>query len=458
MIIEQKKKIFFYIHLLIPIILCFFAYSSSNPPLALFFTITLWAVLAWSLDTFPNALVAILLPVFYLLAGVVSPAEAFQPWAGTLPWLMIGGLIMGQIMLSTGLAKRIAINAIKFCGVSFTRVLAGLIVAGFIIAPFVPSLIGKSAIMLVICIGICDALKLEKGSKEALAVMLTGIFAVGTSKLAFLTGGADVIMTMELAAAISGEAISWGRFTLENMPLAILYSIICFGLVLILIRPKLDSDLKDFVEEQYQLLGSMTKNEYKAMCLFFAMIILMSTDFIHGIPSGFVLLFIGSLTFFPQIGLSNEESLQKLNWGVIFFVVGTMCIGTTANTVGLGDFLEPYFLPFFEKGLFYIVPLVYFVGMFGSHFITVLAAQATFVPLFSSIAQDSGYSVNLMAYLLLYGTDQYFFPFQYAIMVYFFSAGYFRARDVLIVTIIKSVVAFLFVSFIAVPYWLFIGV
>ena len=109
-----------------------------TPVMATFFAFTAWAILSWIMATLPENLVAILLPALYVIARVGTGREVFAPWGSSIPWLIIGGMIMGLIMMQTGLSRRIALWSIRTAGLSFTRVLIGLMLAGVIIAPFVP--------------------------------------------------------------------------------------------------------------------------------------------------------------------------------------------------------------------------------------------------------------------------------------------------------------------------------
>ncbi len=151
-----------------------------------FVPLTVCAVLAWITEFLPGTMIGISLPVLYVIFGISSPDVAFSPWYGNVPWLTIGGLIVGYMLLETGLANRIVYSTIYMIGGSFRQIMVGLMVAGFILAPFVPSTISKMSIFCVFAIGICQGFNFRPETPEAAAIMLTAYFSVSIPAICFL--------------------------------------------------------------------------------------------------------------------------------------------------------------------------------------------------------------------------------------------------------------------------------
>lgn len=446
------------INLLIP--LTFYLFGPSwglEPKMVLFFTITSWGIISWITETLPENLVAILMPAFYVVSHLGTGKQIFGPWGSPIPWLVIGGMMMGMIMMQTGLAKRIALVSIRVSGFSFTKVMVGLVLAGFIISPFVPSVMGKAAIISVICLGICDALKLEKGSKEGATVLIVGFIAVACPKLAYLTGGGDVVMAMNIASNTTGISISWIDYFVHNFPLAVIYSFGSMALVLLLMRPKLNGDLKGYINQEYKALGPIKLAEYKSICILVSMLILMSTSKLHGVNSGYVLLFMGGVCFLPGVDLLNQEKLGKMNFGVIFFVVGCMCIGAAAKVAGINIWVQDLVTPYLDGGQFSTLSAIFGVGVGSNFFLTPLAAIGTLTAPMVKICQSLGISPAQGAYSLLYGIDQYIFAYEYAVLLYFYTFGYIKAKHLAVVFGARTIIAFAFLLAAAIPYWNIVG-
>ena len=105
-----------------------------------FLAVTLWAVIAWALETLNDVAVGIILPVLYVLFCGVTKKVVFAPWLSEVPIIVIGGFTLGKIIQVTGLGKRIALTCVKLTGGSFSGALAGITLGAVIVAPLVPSI------------------------------------------------------------------------------------------------------------------------------------------------------------------------------------------------------------------------------------------------------------------------------------------------------------------------------
>ena len=79
-----------------------------------YLAISLWAVITWMFELVNNAISGTLLPVFIILSGVASASEAFQGWTSSVPWVTLGGMIFGAVMVSTGLAKQLTFKVLAY--------------------------------------------------------------------------------------------------------------------------------------------------------------------------------------------------------------------------------------------------------------------------------------------------------------------------------------------------------
>lgn len=454
----QRQTLNWAINLLIPAGIYLLGPSwGLTPKMVLFFTFTTWAVLSWITGPLPENLVAILLPSFYVVFGLGTGKQIFAPWGSSIPWLVIGGMMMGMIMMQTGLAKRIALASIKLSGFSFNKVMIGLMLAGFIISPFVPSVMGKAAIVTVICLGICDALKLEKGSREGAAVMLVGFISVACPKLSYLTGGGDIVIAMNILKKVTGVTVTWNDYFVHNFPLAILYSAVSLAVILLVLRPRLNGDLKDYINSEYKALGKLSLPEIKSICILVTMLVLMATSKMHGIPAGYVLLFMGAVCFLPGVDLLDQKSLGKMNFGVIFFVVGSMCIGSAAKAAGINTWVSELVTPYLDGSQTTTLMGIYGVGLASNFFLTPLAAVASLTGPIAEICRNLGISPAAGTYSLLFGLDQYIFAYEFAVLLYFYTFGYIKARQMALALGVRAVAATAFLFIAAIPYWNLVG-
>jgi F0F1-type ATP synthase assembly protein I len=96
--------------------------------------------------------------------------------------------------------------------------------------------------------------------------------------------------------------------------------------------------------------------------------------------------------------------------------------------------------------------------MVANFLLTPLATLATLTGPFTQIGMDLGLSANVVAYSLIYGADQYLFPYEYAVLLYFYSSGYMRLRQIMLIMGLRAVLTLVFLVTVAVPYWQLLGI
>ncbi len=421
-----------------------------------FCVITLAALTIWALELLPDAMVATALPVIYIVAKVGPPQKILGPWTSSIGWLVLGGLMIGAFMMKTGLARRLALYCIHLMGGSFNRLLWGILLAGLIMAPFIPSVLGRSAILAVICIGICEALELEKGSREGSAIILAGFVAVAGPKLAFLTGGADLAMGMKLASQAMKQQVVWIQYAIHNFLPAVLYSAMSILCITLVLRPKVEGSIRSIVEEQMRALGPMTTPERKAMALLGVLLAFLVTDRFHGIDVGWIMLLLPCVAFLPGMNLLNEGDFKKLNYPPVLFVVGCMTIGSAAMTCGVDKMVSAAMLPLLDGSEMHTILATLGIGSLLNLLLTPMAAYAALTASVVEIAQHLQVSPLLMVYTYSYGLDQYIFPYEYAILLYFYATGYPRINHVMKVFGVRMLVCVPFVALVAYPWWKFV--
>lgn len=425
---------------------------------SLFYAVTMIALVLWALDLLSDSMVAITLPVGYVVLQIAKPQVIFASWSSSVGWIVLGGIIFASIMTHTGFARRLALWAMHLTRGSFTRLLWGVMLAGFLIAPTIPSVMGKAALISTICVGICESLRLEKKSSAASAMILAGFLGITTSKIGFLTGGADIVMYTGQVAQITGRVISWSDYFIHNFPLVLIYAPMSMIIMLLMLRPKVDFDSKQFVAQARKEMGSMSLNEKKISALVLILIILLATDRWHGLNVGWVIILLSFAAFLPCIGLMDDRKLQKLSLAPIFFVVGCMSIGAAAKATGvdksLADVLASMLTGSSETTA---LLLSYCAGVAVNFLLTPLAAfSAMTVPL-TELAIELNFNPVPIMYAFSYGLDQYIFPYEFAILLFFYSTGWLNLKHIIIVFSVRFAATLVFITVLAMPYWKLLG-
>ena len=443
----------------IPVLMYVWTSSIGLPaPAVRFLSLTSCALAIWTLGMLPEPFVAMILPILYIVTGVGKPGQILSAWSGSAGWLVLSGLFIAEVMSSTGIAKRIAVWSIKLTGGSFHLLLWGFMLAGYIMAPFIPTVTGKAAIFAILAVGICKGFDIKPYSREAATLVIGALLAVAIPKMAFLSAGVDVAMAMGLFAQNTGQTVSWSSYFIHNFPPSLIYAVISIYTLLFLMKPKLNFDLKSFVKEQYETLGPVTASEKKSLLLLGLLLLSLITDQIHKIDAGWMMLMIASLAFLPGFSLLNKQSLSRIPYPQVFFVVGCMTIGGAAKASGVDKIIADLLLPLLNGSEAYISFSTFIAGILCNFLFTPIAAFSAMTAPLVEMASQIGIAPLALVYSFSYGLDQYLFPYEFVVTLYFYSTGYIKLSHFMTVFAARMVLTAFFFIAVLYPYWNIVGV
>ena len=426
--------------------------------MAMFLAVTAWAVTVWALGIINEVAVGLLLPVLYIVLCGVKQKVVYGPWTSQVPIIVIGGFALGKILQDTGLGKRIGLTCVRAMGGSFIGALWGMTLAVFIVAPLVPAITGKAAIFCAIAISLCQALDFKAKSREATVIVLGTFLAVASTKLCYLTGGADLVLGMGLADTVMNTKTAWMQYAAHNFLPGTLYTIMSVGLLMLLLPSKVDrKTLQPVLEQKLKEIGPVTRDQKIAAILMALTLVLLATDKLHGLNAGIVLIIIAFVSFLPGINLLNGKKFGQINFAPLFFIMGCMSIGSAGGFLKVTAWIAQIALPLFHgldvtgSGI-----AAYLLGILSNFLLTPLAATTTLTSPLVALGVQMDMNPRILYYSFQYGLDNYMFPYEYAVLLYFFSFGFISFKDMAKVLAMRIVLAGLFVAFIAIPYWKFV--
>lgn len=421
-----------------------------------FIALTTVGLTCWGFELLPDALVGMALPILYIVFGVAPAPAVLAPWTGSVGWWIAGGMIIGAFFMKTGLSRRLALHCINLVGKSFLQLMFGLLLAGLILALFLPSAMARAAVLVVLCVGICDTLDIKKGSKEGATIIFSGFIAVAASKICYMSGGVDVIMSMKLVSAALNQPMQWMEYAQHNFIPAVIYSIMSILCVYFVMRPSIKGNMREIVRPQLDALGPMSFEEKKAAVLLVILCACLLTDKYHGIDAGWLMLLIATVAFLPGVNLLNGEDFKRVNFPVVVFTVGCMTIGSTAAACGMDKVASAALVPILSGSEFFTVIMSYIAGASLNFVLTPLPATAMLTTTIVDMAQNMSINPLLLVYPFNYGLDQYLFPYEHAVLVFFYSSGYIKIRQVTQIFGVRMLLTAVFIAVVAYPYWKFV--
>jgi di/tricarboxylate transporter len=189
------------------------------------------------------------------------------------------------------------------------------------------------------------------------------------------------------------------------------------------------------------------------------LILILITDRWHGLDAGWVIILLSFVAFLPVVGLMNEGVFQKMSLTAVFFVVGCMSIGSAATASGADKMLIGAIAPMFEgqSGLAAML-LGYLAGTAINFLLTPLAAFSAMTVPITQLALEVGVNPLPVMSAFSYGLEQYIFPYEYAVLLFFYATGWVHLRHIMLVFFMRFFVALILLVAVAYPYWSMLGV
>lgn len=444
----------------LPLILAAFMLTFAvDEKLILFFVFTVFVILVWALEVLPSIHAAIMLPLLYVAANIAPTSTIFSPWLTFLPWASLAGLIYGNILGRTGLARRIALFCVKVMGGSFTAIAIGLMIAGIILAFLVPAIMARIVIFYAVTCGFADALDVDKRSRMSSAILMAGFFAA-TSPCVMLMTGTDVNLLGINEVNKDAEIITWGGYLLHNGPIGLLYCGISVALVhLIKGKERLASKeaVTSMVNEKLKEMGKFSANELKILIL---LIVGVSMFIVAGPRMGpWLFSLTACLPFFPGFALIDGQELGKINIGFLLFVTGCMAIGAVAGHLGIPAMIGSEISPLLQgKSPVMSVVISYITGLGLNFLLTPLAATSSMSAPLVTVATDLGMNPAPFMYSFFFGLEQYVLPYEYALWLFFFMENRMTLGHMVPALAARMVITLVLLVALAYPWWVFCGI
>jgi solute carrier family 13 (sodium-dependent dicarboxylate transporter), member 2/3/5 len=425
--------------------------------------IALFMILAWATELLDHGLTGLIGCYLFWALGVARFDVAFSGFADDTPWFLMGAILFGTMASKSGLAKRLAYLITIRLGTSYSRLLLALILSDFLLTFLVPSGMARVTIMAAVALGLMGAFGLGPGSNVGRGMFLILTYTAGVFDKTIIAGAA-AITGRGIIESVGHAEVLWSQWLIAYLPSDILSILVAWRVTLWLYPPEL-AELPGGVRhlrEELDQAGPWTAMEKKSLALMLLAIAFWSTDFLHHIPSSMIGLGIGLLGVLPFVKILGIEDLKKLNFLQLFFVAAAVSMGKVLSvsnglqvlTNAVFSGLEPLLaLPVLSTFALYWTGFAYHLFLASE-----ISMLGTSMPLLMQFAASHGLSALKMGMLWVFASGGKIFVYQSGVLVIGYSYGYFRARDLLRIGLIMSLVDSLLLLLVVPFYWPLIGI
>ncbi|MDV6299663.1 SLC13 family permease [Dietzia maris] len=314
--------------------------ASAIPTLTVFAT----AVWFWVFTAVDDTFVALGAAVVLTVLGISDPDALFGSLGHDTMWLLIAAFIIAFAVSASGLATRAAVFVVT--GARGPRSLVHLLTAALLATAFaVPATSGRAALSLPVFLALARVL----ADRPALVRMLALLFptVILLSAVASLIGAGAHLITVQLLTTAGHEGLDFANWLILGLPLALVSSHLAAELVLLLFTTSeergrgLQIGVSEFeAAGAGRVTGPLTVQQSRTVLLLAAMIVLWSTEALHGAPPALIALIGALVVTSPRYGgVELGDAVKKIPWALLLFMAATVTLGHALGTSGAADLL-----------------------------------------------------------------------------------------------------------------------
>ena len=424
--------------------------------------ISAFMILAWMTEVMEYASAGLVGLLLFWFFKVAEPAIVFRGFVDPASWYYIGAILIGAMAIKTGLPLRISAFVVKRVGVTYSRLLLGLILIDFLLTFIVPSGVARIVIMAPICIGVINLFGVDRGSNIG-----RGIFLVVTYSAALfdkmMIAGTGAITARGFIERVGEVEVTYSFWLLAFIPCAILAIFSGWRLTLWLFPPEVESleARRAEVHEVFRSKTPWTPQSTKATLLIGLALALWLTDEWHHLSAAMIALSIGLLALLPFVDVLDTDDFRKANMLPFFFVGAAFGMGEVLRATGGLEVLTSNILggmePYLENRVL-AVPLLYWTA-FIYHFFTAseISMLATSLPVLMEFSKTNALDPLWVGLVWSFAAGGKLFAYQSAPLIVGYSYGYFRHMDLVKLGFLLTVVEFGGLCFCAFVWWPLFG-
>lgn len=414
------------------------------------------AIGLWCTEALPmgvTGMVVIMALVFS--GGVADFREGLVGFAQPVAYFLIGVLTIGLAVLKSGLAERVARWFLRRCH-GRSRTLYGQLLLAFpLLTLILPSATTRTGILIHVYEQALTLSGIPRGAPLAKAIMLALNSINRLASTVLLTGG----ITPVVAASLIG-GISWSRWlVLLSIPYGVLLAIGA-GLIYGLYRQGFNAPLPgEPPGEMTRLSGA----EIRTACITMGAALLWLTDGVHHWHPALPALLAWACLLTPGIGVLTWHDFERdFGWANFFVLASSLSLAHALINSGAGAWLAALIIQT-TPGLAHYPMLVVVVLLLAAAPVRLLIPNitgflATAIPIAMSIGTATGVNPIICGLAVMIAGDAVlYYPAQSASSIVVYERGHLSAAEIFRFGIWMTLVAYLVVLAVAVPYWGLVG-
>ena len=404
----------------------------------------------WASKIIHMSISALFLIAFFFLFTDTPALQILRFPLSNIFLLLIAATLLCEGITRSGLSARISHAILYRFGYTGLRLIALPFLIDFVLIFFIPQPFPRIILLSAIYLQFLKPLSLKK---ETISVIMFSIFvaATGTS-MAFLSG--DIVLN-NLVMEFADISLTWIEWAIYMaIPSIIICLLLFLGYVLVFGREVKDLQIKKSASPKS---SPMTSKEKKSLYILIMVTGLWITEPLHGLDTAYAGLLGVFLMFLTQ--LISFKDFKAVNLHLIIFLTAAFAIGETLTHTGAAQGIFSHLLEFMPKDeSFLYLPFLLLIVM-GLHMV-IGSSVTTLAVALPGIMMIGGNNIHPVALTMMVYTAtnlHYLIPFHHVTIMIGEREGYYENRHVLRLGLLLTVLVFIAIYLVQIPWWNLIG-
>jgi len=418
------------------------------------------AVLAiglWCSEALPAGVTAIVLVLALVLTGAVTGLpEALSGFAEPVAYFLIGVLTIGLAVAKSGLAERVARFFLHRSRGSARSLYLQLLLAFPLLTCILPSATTRTGILVHVYEQALELAGVPRDAPLARAVMMALNSINRLASTIILTGG---ITPMVSAALIGG--IGWSQWLLLMSVPYIALLVAGSALIYFIYRKGFAQRLPKLPDEPARKLAPP---EVRTLVITVGASVLWLSDALHHWHPAIPALIAWILILMPRVGvLTWKEFERDIGWANFFVLASSLSLARALKASGASDWVAGLItaaVPAFQGEPYYVVATLLVASVPARLLIpNITGFLATTIPIAMAIGTATGVNPMICGLAVMIGGDAVlYYPAQSVSSLAVYERGYLSAPEIFKFGVWMTLIAFVVVLVVALPYWVAVGV
>jgi sodium-dependent dicarboxylate transporter 2/3/5 len=339
----------------------------------------------WTFESLPLPATALLVPVLLTLFGVFPAAEALEPYADPVVFLMIGGLILAEALRFNGLDKRLAYIMVLKADGDRDRTLFFLMAASAFLSMWISNT-AAVAILIPVVLGI--SARLKGIGEHVTARMLLGVgIASSAGGMMTVTGSAPNAIAAGLLS--QGQDFTFLDWMVIGVPVGLMLLFLAWFLIIRLFPSHGERLEIEGLREDLRNMGPLNAGEKRTLMVFLPTVVLwmMGAEIASwlGLPPSFMsaaVVALAAAVFLFVVKAIEWENARSISWDVFLIIGSGLALGEGLVYSGAAQWIaDGLGGALLGAQLIIVLLTIAFVTVAITNFISNTATAAMFIPI-----------------------------------------------------------------------------